>query len=339
MVTKWWSLMANVSEFPSSSRSIAQVLVDLRLSYAVVATGLILLGFFWNKLDGFSLRYVALIVSVFLANVFIFVVNDFYDAADDAKDPVKRARNLFCSADMQSLGKLILYASLGFSLLLGGVVSIPVFVIVVLLNFLGFSYSAPPIKLRDRLYWDWIFVFLWKGLVIAAGYVYFFGIGLVSEDNFIYGSLLLVLLYSLISQMDNQIRDFVVDKNNLTNHSVQRLGYKTASRIKRFFLTLFFGFSLVFSYVLGLYITMVLIVINISLYYFVSPSKHSYVLDFANQWVVVLFLEHFMGYYSFRQQLLFVTWIVVMIGLAVFHVKRTNLFRDETQLDAPTSQQ
>ena len=136
--------------------------------------------------------------------------------------------------------------------------------------------------------------------------------------------------------MDNQIRDFVVDKNNMTAHSVQRLGYKTASRIKRFFLIFFFGFSLVFSYVLGLYITMTLIVINISLYYVVTPSKHSYVLDFANQWVVVLFLEHFMAYYSFQQQLLFATWIVVMIGLALLHVKRTNLFRAETQVDAPT---
>ena len=51
----------------SHGRSTIQLLDDLRLSYAVVATGLILLGFFWNNLVGFNWRYVVLILSAFFA--------------------------------------------------------------------------------------------------------------------------------------------------------------------------------------------------------------------------------------------------------------------------------
>ena len=67
-------------------RSIIQLSKDLRLNYAVVSSGLILLGFFWNSLNGFDWQYMALIVSTFFANVFGFVVNDFYDSTHDFKE-------------------------------------------------------------------------------------------------------------------------------------------------------------------------------------------------------------------------------------------------------------
>jgi len=313
-------------------RSTIQLLDDLRLSYAVVSTGLILLGFFWNNLIGFAWRYVALILGVFFANVFTFIVNDFYDASHDSKDPEKRVRNLFCSPDTRQLGRAALYTSLGLSLFFGGLVSPIILLIIVLFNILALFYSAPPIKLRDRPYWDWIFVFLWKGLIIYAGYVYFFGTNLFNGDIFLYGTLMIIMVLSLISQLDNQIRDFVVDKTTNTDHSVQRLGYKSASILRRILIVFVFVFSCIFCYFLGLYITMMLILLNASLYYFVKPGKFRHVIDFTNIWFVVLFLEHFMAFYSYRQQLLFSAWIAVMVGLAVFHVKRINLFEDETQL-------
>ncbi|MFQ5891183.1 MAG: UbiA family prenyltransferase, partial [Candidatus Methanofastidiosia archaeon] len=284
-------------------RSTIQLMIDLRLDYAAVSTGLVLLGFFWNNLAGFTWQYVALIVGIFFANVFIFVVNDFYDASYDFKDPVKRARNLFCSSDTKQLGKVVLYTSLGMSLFFGGIVSLQVLLIIVLFNFLAFSYSAPPIKLRNRPYWDWIFVFLWKGLIISAGYVYFFGINLFAGNFFIYGILTIILLHSLISQLDNQLRDFEVDKANNTGHSAQRLGYRASSFLKLIMLIIFFGFSFIFCYLLDLYITMTLILLNISFFYFVNPKKYSHVFDLAVIWIAALFYEHFMALFSYRQQL------------------------------------
>lgn len=307
-------------------QSALRLMIDLRFGYAVVSSGLILVGFFWNNLQGFSLQYVVLIVGIFLANVFMFVVNDFYDASHDAKDPVKRERNVFCSADTKKTGGITLYASLGGSLLLGAVVSLPVFVIIVLFDFLAFSYSSPYIKLRNRAYWDWIFVFLWKGLVIAASYVYFFGTGIAALTPFMYGTLTIIMLFSWISQLDNQVRDFNVDRLNNTGHSAQRLGFKISSLLKSGLLVLFFVFSFAFCYFMGLYITIALIIVNCSLYYFVAPQKYSLVLEFANIWVVVMFLEHFMGHYSFQQQLLFSVWVVAMAVIAVIHAKRSNMF-------------
>ena len=308
-------------------RSAIQLTIDLRLSYAVIATGLILLGFFWNNLQGFNLQYVILIVGIFFANVFMFVVNDYYDAPHDSKDAVKKKRNLFCSPDTNSLGRMVLYASLLLSLLLGALVSLPIFIIIVLFDVLAYAYSAPPIKLRNRLYWDWIFVFLWKGFVITASYIYFFGTHL-SLTPFMYGTLTIILLSSLINQMDNQIRDFKVDRINNSGHSVQRLGHETSSLVKTTLLTIFFAFSIVFCYFLGLYITLAVILVNISLYFIVNPRKYTEVLEFTNIWIVILFLEHFRALFSFQQQILFSLWILAMIAIAIIHVKRQNLFED-----------
>ena len=170
------SLKAHLSHL--YGRSIIQLLIDLRLNYVVVSSGLILLGFFWNNLEGFNWQYVALITSVFFANLFGFVVNDFYDSAYDFQEDVKKARNLFCSSNTKWLGKLVLNASLGLSLSLSGIVSHHIFLIIAFFDFLAFSYSAPPIRLRNRPYWDWIFVFLWKGLIVFTGYFFFYGIAL-----------------------------------------------------------------------------------------------------------------------------------------------------------------
>lgn len=310
-------------------KTIIQLLIDLRLSYAVIATGLILLGFFWNGLEGFGLKYISLIVGMFFANVFIFIVNDYFDAADDTNDPEKHARNLFCSPDSIIHGKIALYISLGFSLIFSALsLSIPAFMLIVSFLFLSLFYSAPPIKLRDRAYWDWIFVFLWKGCVIAIGYVYFFGMSLSIRNGFFFGTLVIIMVFSLVSQMENQIRDFNVDATNYTGHSVQKLGQKSAILIKKLLIVFLFAFSFIFCYLLNLYITMILILLNISLYYFASPEKYDYVIDFANQWFIVLFLEYFIDQFSYRQQILFSAWILAMIGLSAIHIKRTNLFTD-----------
>lgn len=306
--------------------SAIRVMTDLRFSYAVVSSGLILVGFFWNNLQGFSLQYTMLIFSVFCANVFMFVVNDFYDAFDDAKDLAKRERNVFCSLDSENLGKIVLGTSLVLSLVLSLGVSFPIFGIVVLFDLLAFFYSAPPFKLRNRAYWDWIFVFLWKGIIIAASYLYFFGMNLFAFTPFMGGTLIIIILFSWIGQLENQIRDFEVDRLSNSGHSAQRLGQKASSLLKHFLLVSFFGFSLVFCYVLNLYITIVLIFVNILIFFLVNPVKHSIVLELTNIWVVILFLEHFVEIYSYQQQLLFSAWTAIMAILAVIHVKRYSLF-------------
>jgi len=306
-------------------RSTIQLLIDLRLNYAVVSSGLVLFGFFWNDLNGFDWLYMALIVSVFFANVFGFVVNDFYDAPYDSKEPIKKTRNVFSSSNNNRLGKVVLIACLGLSLLFGGMVSPHIFLGVAFFNLLSFFYSAPPIRLRNRLYWDWIFVLLWKGFIIFTGYFYFSGMTL-SRNPFALGTVAMVLLLGFIGQLVNQIRDFKVDKMTNTDNSVQRLGIHNALSVKRILLSLFYSFSFVFCLFFSLRGTVLLILLNVSLYYFVNPSKHDHVLEFANVWIIVLFLERFMTHNGYQHQLLFSILILVLGVISVWYMKHINLY-------------
>lgn len=310
-------------------RSIIQVMFKLRLNYALVSSTLLLGGFFCNNLVGFNWEYMSLILGFFFANVFGFVINDFFDALSDHKDDNKKGRNLFCSSKTKLQGKLILYSSLGLSLFFGVMVSYPILLFIVLLDLLAFSYSAPPIKLRDRLYWDWIFVFLWKGVIIFAGYYHFFGINMSAMNPFMYGTMGLVLLVSLVNQISNQLRDFEVDKKTNSNNTVQYLGFKTALAVKRTSLVIFYAFSLVFCFLLGLYITIPLILLNFSLYIFVNPGKYRYVVEYANIWIIVILLERFMIHFSpwFIAIIwtVAVVWIVAMGRIALTRMKRLDL--------------
>jgi 4-hydroxybenzoate polyprenyltransferase len=322
-------MMSTTRVFHRKIGSPVALMIDLRFNYAVVSSGLILVGFFWNNLYGFSLHYVLLIVSIFCANVFMFVVNDYYDALHDALDPVKYQRNVFCSPTKKNIGTLVLLLSVGLSLLLSLLVSIPVFIIVVLFDLLAISYSAPHIKLRNRMYWDWIFVFLWKGLIIVASYIYFFGTDVSQLTPFMFGTVFIIMLFSWISQLENQIRDFEVDKLSNSNHSTQQLGHQVSTRLQKVLLILFFVFSALFCYYMHLYITMGLIAVGIVLYYLVTIIKKSVVIELINICIVVLFLEHFMGSYNYHQQLLFSGWTIAMVLLAIIHVKRNNTLQNK----------
>lgn len=308
--------------------SVNQLMFKLRLNYALVSSSLLLGGLFCNNLVGFNWKYIALILGFFFANVFGFVVNDFFDALSDCNEDEKKVRNLFCSPKTKGLGKVILYTSLGLSLFFGGIVSHQMLLFIGFLDLLAFSYSAPPIKLRDRLFWDWIFVFLWKGIIIFAGYFYFFGLDMSAMNPFMYGSVGIVLLVSLISQISNQIRDFEVDEKTNSNNTVQFLGFQTSLFLKRMLLVIFYAFSLIFCVLLSLYITIPLILLNFSLYLFIDSGKYRYVVEYANIWILVIFLEHFMIHFNHLVIAVIwtvaVVWIVAIGRVAVIRMKGIN---------------
>ena len=69
------------SQVYNHGQSALQLMIDLRFAYAVTSSGLILVGFFWNNLQGFSLQYIMLIVSIFsVAIVYVLscVIDFFY---------------------------------------------------------------------------------------------------------------------------------------------------------------------------------------------------------------------------------------------------------------------
>lgn len=308
-----------------AGRSPLQWLIDLRLTYAAVSSGLALVGLFCHRLVGLDWRYVALFFGFFCVNVFGFVVNDFFDAAYDAREPQKRARNVFCGAASRLLGTVVLYVSLGAGLVLGALVSPAILVLVVLSDVLAFAYSAPPIRLRDRRYLDLLFVFLWKGIIVFAGYYHVYGL-MWPRDPFVVSSLVVLLVPSLISQIDNQLRDFSVDRATRTPNTVQRAGTRAAVSLNRLLSAIFYAFSLGFCAWFGLYRTLLLVLGNVVLYRFVQPGKARYIIELANVWIVVLFLERSAVNFGVRLQVIASVWVVVMAGIALLHVKRARVF-------------
>ena len=100
------------------NRSFAQLSRDLRLHYAFMSSSLVCLGLFLNYLEGFDWWFLILFLSFFCANVFGFLVNDFYDTTSDYHDVEKRTRNLFCNPNTKRLATGVLYTSLSLSIVL-----------------------------------------------------------------------------------------------------------------------------------------------------------------------------------------------------------------------------
>lgn len=306
--------------------STLQLIMNLRFSNAAVNTGLVLTGLLWNNMAGFDLGYLLLIFGMFFANVFTFVVNDFYDVSADFEDPVKKVRNVFCSAETKNQGMQVLYLSVVLSIILSALASLNTLIVVGLFNVVLYFYSAPPVRSRDRFFWDWIFILLWKGLIILAGYVYLFGWTWFGTDLFITGTLGLLLLVSLIGQIQvNQLIDFEVDSKTNNMNTVQRLGYHRASLIYKILLVIFYGIGFYLCYVFQLYFTLSLILISLALYYFITSSKRHIVLDYSLAWILILFVEKSLPMFNIYQSIFIGAGIVAIFGLAFWHAKRKGL--------------
>lgn len=303
-----------------------QFLFNLRASNASVNTGLVLIGLFWNNMAGFNLGYVFLLFGVFFANLSAFVVNDFYDASADFEDPVKKERNVFCSDETRTRGIQALFLSVTLSLIFSALASVKILIIMCLFNVLLFLYSAPPTRFRDRLFWDWTFILLWKGLNILAGYVYLFGWTWFGNDPFITGTLSILMLIGLIGHIRvNQLMDFEVDGKTNNINTVQRLGRYHTNILYLILQAIFYGIGVYLCLIYQLYFAMVLILLTLALYYFVKPSKRQYVIDYSLIWIIALFLEKYMSLFNIYATILFGMFVIGMVGFAILHAKRVEL--------------
>ena len=153
---------------------------------------------------------ISVILANFLACMFIFVINDIEDRDYDALDVTKRARNplsngslslrfanLYCWS-LCSLSILI-YAALGFTPLIFGL----------LILLLGFLYSWKRVQLKSRPFFDLISHGLYFGpLLLLTG----FNVGNVSVSLHSVLLCISVFILSVISDINNEIRDYAVDR-------------------------------------------------------------------------------------------------------------------------------
>jgi 4-hydroxybenzoate polyprenyltransferase len=161
-----------------------------------------------NSLKGLDLNYLALVLSMFLFNGFIFTYNDLEDAPYDKEDTYKKIRNVFCGDDRRKkvIGKVIIFTTPLLSVLLGLYVSVGWALFALGLLALGFLYSSPVFRAKERPVWDLVFHILWISMMVVPGYLYFF-----TPDRLFFLIWGILATNSSIAQINNELRDFSVD--------------------------------------------------------------------------------------------------------------------------------
>jgi 4-hydroxybenzoate polyprenyltransferase len=121
---------------------------------------------------------------------------------------------------------------------------------------IGFFYCHPKIRLRNRIFFDWIIHSIWPACVFAIIYFFYFStIDLLFGIYFIFG-----LFFGLFAQIENQIRDFEIDKTNNDNNTTQFIGIIKTNNI-RILLMFVITFCLIIIFYLNNKIIPILIII------------------------------------------------------------------------------
>jgi len=180
----------------------------LRVRVWIFVTLPVFVGFFLNSLKGLDLNYFALVLSMFLFNGFIFTYNDLEDAPYDKEDAYKKIRNVFCGDDRRKklIGKVIIFTTPLLSVLLGLYVSVGWALFALGLVALGFLYSSPVFRAKERPVWDLVFHIVWISIMVVPGYLYFF-----RPDKLFFVIWGILATNSCIAQINNELRDFSVD--------------------------------------------------------------------------------------------------------------------------------
>ena len=180
----------------------------LRVRVWIFVTLPVFVGFFLNSLKGLDLNYFALVLSMFLFNGFIFTYNDLEDAPYDKEDAYKKIRNVFCGDDRRKkvIGKVIIFTTPLLSVLLGLYVSVGWALFALGLLALGFLYSSPVFRAKERPVWDLVFHIVWISIMVVPGYLYFF-----RPDKLFFVIWGILATNSCIAQINNELRDFSVD--------------------------------------------------------------------------------------------------------------------------------
>lgn len=193
------------------------------LGYFLIAT----LGFLFSK--GFIYTPSEIFIFyllIFLYLGFSFSINDCFDIEEDKFNKLKR--NLIVEGKLKFKNALIFSFSL---IILGIILSLTLgfkaFLFYILISFISFSYSSPPLRLKSRFLMD----------LISHGL--FFGAFLFLFPFFIFDQLILfyylialsLFCFSIIQELRNHIEDYESDKKAGLKTTVCVLGLEKSKKL------------------------------------------------------------------------------------------------------------
>jgi 4-hydroxybenzoate polyprenyltransferase len=197
----------------------------------LLSTLFLFLGLVLNKFAGVDLSFILLILAFFLAQIFTFLINDYFDREHDKFSDKKKLRNVFCN-DSQKIRQLALLITIGcflLSLLLVIPINFEIFLLILLYQLITLQYSSPPLRIKDHPPFDVLTHGFALSIVSVAGYIYFYPI----NDLFIF-IFILALVLGIIPQVGQQVHDYNIDKLSLQNTSTTLIGERRAKLLLRF---------------------------------------------------------------------------------------------------------
>lgn len=218
-----------------------------------------------------------IIFANFLAFSFAFMINDIEDAADDAMDPKKAQRNPI-SAHRLTPRKAYFYTLLAAALSLGicALLGKLIFLFGCISIFLGFIYSWKLIRLKSLPLVDLVSHALFLGTLelLAATLI----AAQIPQLTFLVWVAATIFIVSVIGDLDNELRDYEVDRQAKLINTVQLLHLKPLKPYLRYLQII--AVSSMFIYLLTIFSPVKIIALAvflgllIGLYFMSDYKKH-----------------------------------------------------------------
>lgn len=177
-----------------------------------------ILGVTVLTLKDYIIPFLIFVVTTFCIMAFTFTINNYYDAKSDKINPRRKDINAIASGQISNQLAIILLLLFGtISLIISFIFKLEVFIFCAFLLFLGWAYSAPPLRIKNVPVLDVIWHFLgffsyilWGSLI--AGVSIYYG----SVSQIIYLLAISLGIFSSIGQVGNHISDYSSDKETGT---------------------------------------------------------------------------------------------------------------------------
>jgi 4-hydroxybenzoate polyprenyltransferase len=178
--------------------------------------------------QNYALKNVLLVLGIAVGYAFGFVLNDYFDKEFDKFDEKKKDRNFFVKNSISKRTAVLLISTIiAFLTFVFGWFQLRGLFILSLSLFISWAYSAKPFRFKSRPGFDLV-----SHSVFIATYPYWITVYLTNNSvkALDYTFMGIAFLLSLTAQIENQIRDFEIDK--LTDYNfTQKFGLNTSAYV------------------------------------------------------------------------------------------------------------
>jgi len=223
------------------------------------------LGINQLSINTYFIPFLIFAISTFCIMGFTFAVNNFYDTQSDIMNPRRKGTNALASGNISRRIAIFYLLILALIPLLISILLFryEIFIFCAYLLFIGWAYSAPPLRTKNipglDVIWHFLgfFSYIIWGSLIAGGSIYYGSIGLM-----IWLIAISIGVFSCIGQVWNHIVDYSFDKDAGTMTFAVKIGLENAKKTLIFLICihLIFLIPLILLYSLKYLITIILLI-------------------------------------------------------------------------------